>query len=177
MSDLQIAGYGYVMFTSRAKIPATLAACLPRAARSTAIELADSRALAITPGALLIASAEGTEEMPWTDFRSAHWNGDSRLLTISPVVTERGDLVFETLNDNVFTFTTAVRERIEASIVHDRTREFGDDGMVQILIRRGRDGQLFSQTIVAGSPEVVTANREVIDELERSAREAAGLPG
>lgn len=139
--------------------------------------LRDGRALAIAPEALLIARDGDVEALPWFQFRSADWDGDRRVLTLHPVSSTKADLIFETENDQVFAFTTGVRERIESSIVHAVTRELAGDHLVQILIRRDEAGELFSQTVVSGDADFVAAHRSEIDAIERSARQAVGLPG
>ncbi|MDO5700010.1 MAG: hypothetical protein Q4P36_00855 [Bowdeniella nasicola] len=158
----------------RSRIPSDIARQLPRAARSNAVELANGRWAAITPTALLVADESGATRHPWVLWTAAHWDGDRRLLMFQPVDGRTAPLHLTLSSDAVYTFTTAVRERIESSIVHHEERDLGA-GMIQVLIRRTESGELISQTIWNGPQEAPSHALDDIAQLEASAREAVGL--
>lgn len=157
-------------FSSR--LPAPVRATLPRDARASATETADGAWVAAGRTHLWI----GEQPYPWTDFRSVEWDGDRRALTLYGI--DGGQRVLELAHDDVYTFTTAVRERLEASIAHHLDVEI-PNGLAQVLIRRTADGPLLSQTVILGrncdaemlqDPQIAG----MISRAEAQARQAVG---
>lgn len=157
--------------------PAAIAKSLDRQARRTLLPCANGAWIAASTNALMLHHPDTDprqfEPLPWIMFRSASWDGERRMLTLQPIDGDDDDVEFELATDDAYTLTTAVRERIEASIAHSVTREL-PGGFVQVLIRRDGD-QLVSQTIVQGGAEVAQTHAAQILATERQAREAVGL--
>ncbi len=156
-------------------LPGHIRTSLPRDARASATEVADGNWVAAGRTHLWI----GEHSYPWTDFRSVEWDGDRRTLTLHNV--DGGQQIVELAHDDVYTFTTAVRERLEASIAYHLDVEI-PDGLVQVLIRRGADGTLLSQTIVLGRDFDAQALADpqiarMINRAEAQARQAVGWSG
>lgn len=159
------------------KPPAQIAKSLDRQARRTLLPCANGAWIAASKDALMLHHPDTDprqfEPLPWIMFRSASWDGDRRLLSLQPIDGDDDDVEIELATDDAYTLTTAVRERIEASIAHSVTREL-PGGFVQVLIRRDGD-HLVSQTIVQGGADVAETHAEQILATEAQAREAVGL--
>lgn len=166
------------MNNTPANAPAALVKSLPRQARPTLLACANGGWIAARTDALVLhhpdTDARQWQALPWIMFRSASWDGQRRLLSLQPIDGDDADVEIELATDDAYTLTTAVRERIEASIAHSVTREL-PGGFVQVLIRRAGD-QLVSQTIVQGGADLAERYGEQIIATERHAREAVGLP-
>lgn len=112
------------------------------------------------------------EAFPWTDVEHASWDGQARTLRVV-WVDGRTDLVLRTSTDEVYDVSVALRDRVNASIVHVEYHTTLAGGEVRALIRRGAGGALFSQLVARGP---VTADDDAaLAALERRARAAAGL--
>jgi len=135
--------------------------------------LVDDEWLAVGTGDCAVVDANGIIlTFPWTDVESATWEGETRTLTLQ-WVDGREDLALRMASDDVYDVTAAVRDRINASIVHVEFLETAAGGHVRAFIRRDRDGQLSSQLIARGP--VTPADSAAVEALERRARSAVGL--
>ncbi|MDO5727813.1 MAG: hypothetical protein Q4Q03_07805, partial [Bowdeniella nasicola] len=158
-------------------IPKSILHALPRDARPTVMALSDGRWIGATAHALAIHPSDATSSAwqfsPWSNYRAARWDGPTRILELTPIDGDAPPVRFELAGDDAYVLTTAIRERLEASIAHSVTREL-PGGFVQVLIRR-HGSQLISQTIVQGPPALATTHAHEIRGVEACAREAVGM--
>ncbi|MDD9208150.1 hypothetical protein PU560_17010, partial [Georgenia sp. 10Sc9-8] len=89
----------------------------------------------------------------------------------------RPPLVLTTAGDEVERFTTALRERVQSSVVHVESETLPSGTVVQVHVRRDEDGELISQLTARGPLTGDVAEQRVVDALERRARTAAGMTG
>lgn len=128
--------------------------------------------LGVGPAHLVVFVGEDRQlERAWTDTESAQWDGASRKLTVR-WVDGAEPLEVELASDDVEGAVTSLRERITASQVHVEIRKT-TGGDIRAFIRRGADGEIFSQLVVRGALE--DSDQAVATELEQRARAAVGL--
>jgi hypothetical protein len=140
-------------------------------------ELADGAWAVVSTGALVVADASGVRARhPWHTIQHGRWDGALRQFTVSWVDGGRRPLTFTTASDDVESFTAAVRERVQSSVVHTETAETPHGTLLRAQIRRDEDGALFSQLTAQGPLHGDDEERRVIDALESRARAAVGLP-
>ncbi len=157
----------------RTTIPAPFAASLKEFGALTTAPLEDGRWFAVGAAEVAVIGVDGVAlRTPWTDLESATWDGESRELTLSRV-DGAPPTVLRLATDDVFRLMTAVRERVNGSIVHVEYLATAG-GEIRALVRRSADGTLFSQLVARGP--VTDADMEAAASLERRARAAAGLP-
>ncbi|NCD19323.1 MAG: hypothetical protein EOL89_05000 [Actinobacteria bacterium] len=139
----------------------------------TTAPLEDGRWLAVAAGEFAVVDEDGISvRAPWTDLERASWDGERRELTMLRIDGEP-PIVLRLATDEVFHTMTAVRERVNGSIVHVEYLATAG-GEIRALVRRSADGTLFSQLVARGP--VTDADMEAAASLERRARAAAGLP-
>lgn len=166
-------GYGSAMFR-RPSLPVSVATRLKEVGALTTAPLEDGRWLAVGTGEIVVVGEDGYGPRAlWTDLESATWDGERRELTLSPVDGAATTVLRLTIDD-VFHLMTAVRERLNGSIVHVEYLATAAGGEIRALVRRAADGSLFSQLIARGP--VTDDDLEAAESLERRARSAAGLP-
>ena len=158
----------------RTTIPAPFAASLKELGALTTAPLEDGRWFAVGAAEVAVIGVDGVAlRTPWTDLESATWDGESRELTLSRV-DGAPPTVLRLATDDVFRLMTAVRERVNGSIVHVEFLATRAGGEIRALVRRAADGSLFSQLIARGP--VTDEDMAAAAALERRARTAAGLP-
>ena len=73
-------------------------------------------------------------------------------------------------------FARALRQRVDSAIVHHVSRTLPDGTRATASVRRGADGVLYSTTEPESSEAQPDTLGRALRDLERSAREAVGLP-
>ncbi|HLS72316.1 MAG TPA: hypothetical protein VK046_00995 [Actinomycetaceae bacterium] len=164
------------LFRRRAQLPEPVAAHLPDGDQPlVSAPLANGPWVVVARNALLVVGEEGlAQRAAWHEIETGTWDGETRTFTIIWADRERGEesLVFD--SDDVALFTSALRERVQASVVHHETIQIGST-RVRATVRRREDESMYSLITAFGplpdSPEV---ERE-LDALESRVREAVGL--
>ncbi|MFH5823455.1 hypothetical protein [Georgenia sp. AZ-5] len=165
-----------MIFGRRTKLPRDVASHVTVQVLASA-ELADGRWAVVSPGALVVADADGVRgRHPWHEIQHGSWDGEARRLTITWVDGARAPLVLATASEDFERFTTALRERVQSSVVHTETAETASGALVRAQVRRDENGELFSQLTVQGRLDGDAEERRLIDALERRVRAAVGLP-
>lgn len=144
-------------------------------------ELARGRWAAVTTPALvvLVPTEEGQAEVstaPWHELEHGSWDGEKGELTLTWIDRTRKELVLRPAHEKVEAFTSAVRERIQSSVVHTEHGTTPSGATIRAYIRRDDRGQLLSQVTATGPLSPEPQDQAVVDEVERRAREAVGLP-
>jgi hypothetical protein len=166
-----------MIFRRGHRLPREVAAQLKPHDALAVAELQDGSWAVVSTGALLVADASGIRaHHPWHAVQHGRWDGELRRFTVSWVDGAQPPLVLTTAADDVETFTAAVRERVQSSVVHTETAETPHGTLLRAQIRRGEDGTLFSQLTAQGPLQGDEDERRVIDALESRARAAVGLP-
>lgn len=172
-------------------IPPFRRAALPPAARDrvrlgrgeralATVELADGAVAVATTHRLVVVGPAGQEEPTvtadrWVDIAAASLAPEDGVLEVDLVAGSRRVLVLG--RDRGRSFATAVRERIQHSVLLTRTVELGGRRVVRVTARRTPDGEALVQ--VVPGPGVQVSGPEVsarVAEAERAVREQAGLP-
>lgn len=138
--------------------------------------LTDGRWVVATRLALHVAAADGSDVVrtPWADVDRASFDPEATTITVYRVT---GAVEALALTPPVpVSFAQTLRERVQSSVVHVETVTVPRGGKVRVALRRGDDGELFTQVIGSGlvdldDPEVA----RVIDQAEEQVRAAAGL--
>jgi hypothetical protein len=140
-------------------------------------ELTDGRWAVVTTRALALADAGGISgRYPWHTLEHGRWDGDARELTVAWVDGATVPLVLRPTTDDVARFTSVLRERVQSSVVHTESMDTPGGAFVRVNIRRDESGELLSQVTAQGPLRGDDAERQLIDDLERRARAAVGLP-
>ncbi len=163
-------------FRRAARLPDAVAGHLPSGDRPLAsASLTNGAWLVVTRDALVVVGEDGLgQRTAWHEIETGTWDGDTRTFTITWADRERPDQPLVLESDDVAILTSALRERVQASVVHHETIEIAGT-RVRATVRRREDGSLYSQVTAFGPlPRDEGAERE-LDELERRVREAVGL--
>ncbi|ROR74115.1 hypothetical protein [Bogoriella caseilytica] len=136
---------------------------------------------AVTARALVIlTTVEGGEvevsSAAWHELEHGSWDGEEGVLTLTWIDRARPQLVLTPAHERVEAFTAAVRERIQSSVVHTEHGTTPSGASIRAYIRRDDRGELLSQVTATGRLGTDPSEAEVVDEVERRAREAVGLP-
>ena len=118
----------------------------------------------------------GEAATPWCDIDRGSLDPATRTLTVWWVSGARRALVLPD-DDAAQRFARAFRDRVQQSVVHAVTVALPGGAQAQVALRRGPDGQLFTQTL--GGTAVDVTDPEVAAALakaEAAVRDAAGLP-
>lgn len=139
-----------------------------------AVVLATTHRLVVVGPAVGAAAPTITADR-WVDVASASLAPEDGVLEVDLVAGSRRVLVLG--RDRGRSFATAVRERIQHSVLLTRTVELGGRRVVRVTARRTPDGEALVQ--VVPGPGVQVSGPEVaarVAEAERAVREQAGLP-
>ena len=140
-------------------------------------ELTDGRWAVVTTRALVLAEAAGISgRYPWHTVEHGRWDGEAREFTVAWVDGATVPLVLRPTSDEVEHFTSVLRERVQSSVVHTESMDTPGGAFVRVNIRRDESGGLLSQLTAQGPLRGDDAERQLIDDLERRARAAVGLP-
>ncbi|MFC5369953.1 hypothetical protein [Arcanobacterium bovis] len=114
-----------------------------------------------------------TQLIEWADFAQAGWDEQERLLTLKFIDPALPALQFELFEDYSENFVTAIRERVDRSIVYQQFVELSSGVIARGQVRRNADETLFTQILVDG--DVEARDREILANLDIELREAVGL--
>ena len=137
--------------------------------------LEDGASIVATPSALFVVDDEAVRlRLAWHEVDRASFSGEEVRLSVYPVE-DAGTPISLRLDGNVAAVADAVKERVDASIVHVDQTTVSDGTVVRVALRRDGDGQLFSQVTALGAPRLTEADQQRIDDLERRVRQTVGL--
>ncbi|TRW46882.1 hypothetical protein [Georgenia yuyongxinii] len=166
-----------MIFGRGPRLPSDVAVHLKPFGTLAVAELTDGGWAVVSTGALLIADASGIRgRHPWHTVQHGRWDGALHQFTVTWVDGAQRPLALTTATDEVESFATALRERVQSSVVHTETAQTTTGALVRAQIRRDEDGSLFSQLTAQGELVGDDDERRLIDALERRARAAVGLP-
>jgi hypothetical protein len=172
-------------------IPPFRRAALPPAARDrvgldrgeralATVELADGAVAVATTHRLIVVGPAGQEEPTvtadrWVDIAAASLAPEDGVLEVDLVAGSRRVLVLGRNRGRAF--ATAVRERIQHSVLLTRTVELTGRRVVRVTARRTPEGEALVQVVPGPGvsltgPDVAAA----VAEAERAVREQVGLP-
>lgn len=159
------------------RLPSEHAAHLPAGEEVLAgAELTDQAWAAATRVALYVLDAEGVRlRGPWHEIDTGTLDGESLVFSIIWADREREPSELPFASAEITRFTTVIRERIQHSVVHTETRRVSGT-LVRATIRRDENGELYSRLTAFGPLRPEPQVQAEIDDLERQARQAAGLP-
>lgn len=171
-----------------ADLPAPCRARLPAGAVLAAVpidEEARSWAVAMAGGLVIVSTDAPTADHPWDRVDKAAWDAEARTFTLtlsggperclSLTVPDRIVQEGAARPVAVDRFARALRQRVEASLVHLITRVLPSGAQARIAIRRDADGALYA----VASPEPDSAatwdDRAELEALLREAGDGVGL--
>jgi hypothetical protein len=132
------------------------------------------RWLAATRRALYVVDATQVTRHAWTDVDRASFVPDPAAITVHWVTGTAEELPLTPPLPVAFAQT--FRERVQSSVVHVETVTPPGAGPVRVVLRRGADGDLFTQSIGSGRVDLADpAVVALIEEAEARVRAAAGL--
>ena len=151
------------------------------------LDEAGSAWAAATADALVVFSGRSRpEHHAWDEVEQGSWDAEERAFTLRWTDLGRAALVLEVpagLRDgdtyaptDVAPFAKALRQRVEAAIVHSAVATLPSGVTATASVRRGADGELYSVTRPAMSQVSDEEDHEALQALENRVREGVGLP-
>ena len=149
---------------------------------------ADGSAWAVaTASTLVVFTGSSVPEIqPWDEVEQGTWDGQERVFTLRWTQQDRGDLVLKVpagvrhgdayASVDVAPFAKALRQRVEAAIIHSAVATLPSGAMATASVRRGGDGELYSVSRPLISQVDEAEDRRTLRELENRVREGVGLP-
>jgi hypothetical protein len=138
--------------------------------------LSGGRWLAATRRALYVADGAEVVRHPWSDVDRASFAPEPAAITVHWVTGAVQELPLAP--PVPVSFAQTFRERVQSSVVHVETVTLPGVGPVRVALRRGEEGELFTQVIGSGRVDLADpAVVAVLDEAEARVRAAAGLRG
>ncbi|XCB30300.1 hypothetical protein RQN30_02385 [Arcanobacterium hippocoleae] len=126
------------------------------------------------PDRFEIFSNDGVREaIEWSDLLNGRWSGQDLRLCLVFVDPQLPEVVLQLSENYNELFVTAVRERIEYSLVYQLSDILPSGVVVRGQVRRNADGSLFTQVLTDSTPEV--ADYEAMISFEGELRQAVGL--
>ncbi|QTE28452.1 hypothetical protein [Pengzhenrongella sicca] len=166
------------LFTRPTPLPQRVRAALEleRADRVLAsAELTDGWAVASRQALHLSDDAASVRRRPWSDVDHASLDPETLTLTVEWVDGTTEDLHLADGRHPAFTRT--LRERVQSSVVHTETVSLPGGAQARVALRRGPDGDLFSQVTGRGTVDLTDPRvAALVDAAEARVRSAAGLP-
>ena len=140
-----------------------------------------------TASTLLVFNGRSRPEThPWDEVEHGTWDGEERVFTLRWTQQDRGDLVLKVpagvrrgdayAAADVTPFAKALRQRVEAAIIHSTVATLPSGVTATASVRRGSDGELYSVTRPLISQVDEVEDRRALQELENRVREGVGLP-
>ena len=166
------------VFRRRApRLPDAVATHLPAGDKPLAVApMRNGSWAVVTRDALLVVGEDGLgQRTTWHEIDTGTWDGDTRTFTITWADRERPDERLVLDSDDVEKLTSAIRERVQASVVHQEVIDV-EGTRVRATVRRREDGSLYSQLTAFGRLPRREDVDQRLDELEARVREAVGLP-
>ena len=149
---------------------------------------AEGSAWAVATASALVVFNERRrpETHPWDEVEHGTWDGQERVFTLRWTQQDREDLVLKVpagvrhgsayASVDVAPFARALRQRVEAAIIHSAVATLPSGTTATASVRRGSDGELYSVTRPLISQVDEAEDRRAIQELENRVREGVGLP-
>ena len=149
---------------------------------------ADGSAWAVaTTGSLVVFNGcSRPKTHSWDEVEQGSWDGQERVFTLRWLQQDRKDLVLKVpagvrngdayASADAAAFAKALRQRVEAAIVHSAVTTLPSGATATARVRRGSDGELYSVTRPLISQIVEVEDRQALQELEDRVREGVGLP-
>ena len=142
---------------------------------------------AATADALVVFSGRSRpEHYTWDEVERGTWDAEERAFTLRWTQQDRDDLVLKVpagvrdgdtyASTDVAPFAKALRQRVEAAIVHSAVAVLPSGATATASVRRGADGHLYSVTRPAMSQVSDKEDAEALQALENRVREGVGLP-
>ena len=126
------------------------------------------------------------ETHPWDEVEQGSWDGQDRVFTLRWTQQDREDLALKVpagvrngdayASVDVAPFAKALRQRVEAAIIHSAVATLPSGATATASVRRGEDGELYSVTRPLISQVDEAEDRRTLRELENRVREGVGLP-
>ncbi|ARD41576.1 hypothetical protein [Actinomyces gaoshouyii] len=170
-----------------ASLPAPCRANLPAGRLLGAVpidESGESWAVAMASGLVIVSTDALAADHPWERIDKGSWDAEARAFTLTlsdaperclsltvPARIQQGGAARPVAVDR---FARALRQRVEASLVHLVTRILPSGAQARVTIRRGADGAL---SAVASPEPASAATAEDRAELEALLREACDSVG
>lgn len=143
-----------------------------------------------TASALVVFNGRSRPEShPWDEVEQGTWDGQDRVFTLRwtqqdredlalkvPAGVRRGDAGDAYASADVAPFAKALRQRVEAAIIHSAVATLPSGATATASVRRGSDGELYSVTRPLSSQIDEAEDRRALQELENRVREGVGLP-
>ena len=114
------------------------------------------------------------------------WDAEERAFTLRWTQQDRDDLVLKVpagvrdgdtyASTDVAPFAKALRQRVEAAIVHSAVAALPSGATATASVRRGADGHLYSVTRPTMTQASDKEDAEALQALENRVREGVGLP-
>lgn len=127
-----------------------------------------------------------TETHPWDEVEQGSWDGQDRVFTLRWTQQDREDLALKVpagvrngdayVSADVAPFAKALRQRVEAAIIHSAVATLPSGATATASVRRGSDGELYSVSRPLISQVDEAEDRRTLRELENRVREGVGLP-
>lgn len=143
-------------------------------------------AAATAEGLVVFSGRSRPEHYAWNEVERGSWDADERTFTLSWTDLERDELVLEVpagvrngdtyAPTDVAPFAKALRQRVEAAIVHSAVTTLPGGATATASVRRGADGHLYSVTRPMASQVIDEEDSEALQNLENRVREGVGLP-
>ena len=140
-----------------------------------------------TADALVVFSGRSRpEHYAWDEVERGAWDAEDRAFTLRWTQQDRDDLVLKVpagvrdgdtyASTDVAPFAKALRQRVEAAIVHSAVTTLPSGATATASVRRGSDGELYSVTRPLISQVDEVEDCQALQELEDRVREGVGLP-
>ena len=149
---------------------------------------ADGSAWAVaTTGSLVVFNGcSRPKTHSWDEVEQGTWDGQERVFILRWSQQDREDLVLKVpagvRNGDAYAsadaapFAKALRQRVEAAIVHSAVTTLPSGATATASVRRGSDGELYSVTRPLISQVDEVEDCHALQELEDRVREGVGLP-
>jgi len=142
---------------------------------------------ATTADALVVFSGHSEpEHYAWDEVERGAWDAEERAFTLRWTQQDRDDLVLKVpagvrdgdtyASTDVAPFAKALRQRVEAAIVHSAVAALPSGATATASVRRDADGHLYSVTRPTMSQVSDKEDAEALQTLENRVREGVGLP-
>ena len=113
---------------------------------------------------------------PWSDVDHGAMDPTTRTLSVRWVWGRTSRFLFTDAPGST-AFAQTFRERVQQSVVHAVAATLPDGQRIRVALRRGEDGELFTQVLGEGSVDLSDpAVAAVVDAAEDEVRDAVGLP-
>jgi len=140
-----------------------------------------------TAGSLVILDDDGVDATrTWDGVTRGTWDAEERAFTLRWTQQDRDDLVLKVpagvrdgdtyASTDVAPFAKALRQRVEAAIVHSAVAALPSGATATASVRRGADGHLYSVTRPTMTQASDKEDAEALQALENRVREGVGLP-